>query len=646
MTYDGAVASILPNVPLRWKFDEAAGNATRKNYSLNPSAEVNISNVNAYTNPAGGIVSSSDRATVGTKSFQITAPTGAATAVIGVRAVGLTVPAGTTVTAACDVFIPAGLSQPLLDFQIILRDDPAGINIAAPAQSIPANSIGSWKRYALTYTIDAGRTLTSAYFVVRLVNWPAPTDQVWFDAIMVGSEPYFDGSSPRSGGFRYSWDGGAGVSSSTATLGTTAFNSGTAGASADMFASATGMNGQPGLITVGNSWKFSDGATPTFASSPIAGSYINGWTAFTAVLWAQYDQAGGLGNDFLIDASSSTITGGVSIRKPSNNTNVVAILDTTGGSARVDTAGNSFPPNVPAMIAVTWASGSDIKVYINGVDKTNNVLSGGIRNPSGTLINPNELYLGRWKAQTDGNLSGWLDDVALAPKYLSDAEAYRLYMEGIGQAREGSGATSALSGLASAGYKVGIGVVDSTLASDAVGVGAKQGVGLGTTDSSPAVDGAGTKTGLGTAGVTTGITNVVGDGERALPPERQQELNVMRNLTEVFINTMPVDLLLIPRTRVSDGMGGYTWSDQSPRAPQTMRLIEYSNDATAPEPVLTSDGHQRYVQYELLAKWDAEIGIWDHFTHDGDEWEVVEVYFNNGWEYRAKVARFGNGGKP
>ena len=647
MTYDGAVGSILPNAPLRWKFDEAAGTTLRKNYAFNPSAEVNAtSNVNTYTSPAGTLAQSSVRSTQGTKSFLLTAPAAAASAVMGIRTVGFSLPAGTNVTIAADVFIPVGLSQPVLDFQFILRDDPAATTFGSSATSTAGHTPGTWKRYALNSTIPVGSTFTSCYFVVRLVNWPAVTDQVWFDGIMVGSEPYFDGNTPRDSQFLYTWDGASGLSPSSARSGMVALNSGTAGSAGDLIASASGMNGQPGLITVGNSWRFEDGATPTHASSPSVGSIINGWTSFTAVMWAKYDQATGLGNDFLIDASTSTITGGVSIRKPSNNTNVVAILETTGGSARVDTAGNSFPPNATAMIAVTWASGQNIKVYINGVDRTNNVLSGGIRNPAGTLVNPADLYVGKWKAQTDGNLSGWLDDITLAPKYLSDAEAYQLYIEGIGLGREGSGSTTVTSAIPVVGYKVGIGLGDTSGASDGVAVGAKEGVGIGATFSSPAVSEAGIKTGTGTAGVTTGVTDASGEGDRALPPERQNELDVMRHLTEVFILTMPVDLALVPRQRVSDGMGGYNWLDGSPRSPQTMRLIEYSNEATVPEPVLTSDGHQRYVQYELLAKWDAELGLWDHFTHDGDEWEVVEVYFNNGWEYRAKVARFGNGGKP
>lgn len=425
--------------------------------------------------------------------------------------------------------------------------------------------------------------------------------------------------------------------------GTTAINSGTAGSAGNMTASAPGMTGQPALITTGSSWRFNDTiGSATWASSATAGGIINGWNALAAVLWVKYDAANGTGNDFIIDSTDGTIAGGLSIRKASGTGYISGNLQYTGGRTLFNTPSASLSANAPHCVIVTWASGQNIKVYIDGVSQELGFSQGPL-NPAGTLVNPSDLYLGRWKNQLDTNLGGWLDDVTLAPKYISDAEALQLFQEGT--MRIGTGAVSVASATPSTGVKVGLSSVFLGANGAMAVAGLKQAVG-GVGDSSNAIsDASGSKTTV-SAVTLAATTGAVADGDRSLPPGLLMELNVQRQLTEAFINTMPVDITLIPRTRVSDGMGGYTWSEQSPRTPQTMRLIEYSNEATVPEPVLASDGHQRYVQYELLAKWDAELGIWDHFEYDGDEWEVVEVYFNNGWERRAKVARFGNGGQP
>ena len=54
--------------------------------------------------------------------------------------------------------------------------------------------------------------------------------------------------------------------------------------------------------------------------------------------------------------------------------------------------------------------------------------------------------------------------------------------------------------------------------------------------------------------------------------EHTYELQVQRELTEWFINTMPVFIALTPRRRVRSPSGGYSWQDQPPRETQTLRL--------------------------------------------------------------------------
>jgi hypothetical protein len=114
------------------------------------------------------------------------------------------------------------------------------------------------------------------------------------------------------------------------------------------------------------------------------------------------------------------------------------------------------------------------------------------------------------------------------------------------------------------------------------------------------------------------------------------ELGIQRKLTHAFILTQPVELALVPRQRVKKPAGGWAYEEQAPRAPQTMRLVEPSG---WPRPTVTQDGIERVVDFMLLGDWDAEIGLYDRFTHDGAEWEVIDLMHFNGWERRASVAR-------
>ena len=120
--------------------------------------------------------------------------------------------------------------------------------------------------------------------------------------------------------------------------------------------------------------------------------------------------------------------------------------------------------------------------------------------------------------------------------------------------------------------------------------------------------------------------------------EHTYELHVQRELTEWFINTMPVFIALTPRQRVRSSSGGYSWQDQPPRETQTLRLCE------PPDPGLQvqgSDGKLRDVQWLLVARWDAVLGRYDAFELDGRQWEVSDLMPYNGWERRAAVTARG-----
>jgi hypothetical protein len=116
------------------------------------------------------------------------------------------------------------------------------------------------------------------------------------------------------------------------------------------------------------------------------------------------------------------------------------------------------------------------------------------------------------------------------------------------------------------------------------------------------------------------------------------ELDTQRRLTRAFIATMPVSVALVPRTRTKTSAGGYVFVNQPPRVPQTLRLIESS---AIPRPVVTLDGIVREADFELLGAHDAEMGVYDVFSIDGRQWEVVSLAHDNGWERRALVTRVG-----
>ena len=119
------------------------------------------------------------------------------------------------------------------------------------------------------------------------------------------------------------------------------------------------------------------------------------------------------------------------------------------------------------------------------------------------------------------------------------------------------------------------------------------------------------------------------------------EIEVQRKLTSAFIATSPSSVTLTPRKRTKTPSGGWKFSNETPRSPQLMKVIESSQGSPLPAPVATLDGIERRVEFELLGEWNAVIENYDTFSLGGHTWEVVQVAYFNGWEQRALVSRFG-----
>lgn len=122
------------------------------------------------------------------------------------------------------------------------------------------------------------------------------------------------------------------------------------------------------------------------------------------------------------------------------------------------------------------------------------------------------------------------------------------------------------------------------------------------------------------------------------------ELAAQVAVTEGFIGTRPVTLVLTPHEKISDGTGGKKLSALPPRPPQIMRFIEAgrTGSTAGAETRPTETGEQWAQQATLLGMPDAAIAEEDTFPWDGATWKVLEVLFPNGYETRATVARYGN----
>jgi hypothetical protein len=119
------------------------------------------------------------------------------------------------------------------------------------------------------------------------------------------------------------------------------------------------------------------------------------------------------------------------------------------------------------------------------------------------------------------------------------------------------------------------------------------------------------------------------------------DLATNRRLTKAFIDFNPVTLTLIPRAKVARPSGGYGWDEQAPRAPQVFTIIESGGIGGLPRPEITADGVERSVEFQLLGEHTSAIARGDVFSHQGKEWEVVDLFFDNGYERRALVSARG-----
>lgn len=116
------------------------------------------------------------------------------------------------------------------------------------------------------------------------------------------------------------------------------------------------------------------------------------------------------------------------------------------------------------------------------------------------------------------------------------------------------------------------------------------------------------------------------------------ELKIQRQLTQAFVMTMPVRLVLTPRSREQAAAGDTAWVDGPDRSEQILRLVE----PNVPQmPSRNVDGIEYRVEFELLGPHDAAMETYDTFEHAGHRWQIIQMYPDNGYERRAEVIRYG-----
>jgi hypothetical protein len=130
------------------------------------------------------------------------------------------------------------------------------------------------------------------------------------------------------------------------------------------------------------------------------------------------------------------------------------------------------------------------------------------------------------------------------------------------------------------------------------------------------------------------------------PVDTSTEISVNRELTRVFIESMPTQIELVPYVRTRKPSGGMAMIAGTPRPMQTFRLIPMSHTEL---PRLSSsaaqaadDGVQRRYEYTLLGMWDAELAVNDRWeTPEGQVLVIEALVSNNGYERKGLINSYG-----
>lgn len=117
------------------------------------------------------------------------------------------------------------------------------------------------------------------------------------------------------------------------------------------------------------------------------------------------------------------------------------------------------------------------------------------------------------------------------------------------------------------------------------------------------------------------------------------DLAVNRRITEAIIADNPTVIPIQRTVRVRTASGGFT-EVRSDLPRMTVRLIDQSGASTpAIAADRVTDGNNKRIQFVLLASWNTQL-VQGDFWEDGLwDWNVEQVFPDNGYEVRAMVTR-------
>lgn len=205
----------------------------------------------------------------------------------------------------------------------------------------------------------------------------------------------------------------------------------------DGVASSASMMGAFPLLDDGSGYRF-DSEALDYIEIPNAGDFLNGLPEFTLSLWFRPETQG----DFrwLVDASDAQFEGLSVLRGSGNDIRVILPL-ASGQFINAVTPQGSAGVGQSYHLVVTWASGRQMRVYLNGVRQQ--LALGGFGpesaplNSNGLLSHTGPLQIGKWLADdvtSDYFFHGRMDDILFARAYLDDDDVAALYYSGL---REG-----------------------------------------------------------------------------------------------------------------------------------------------------------------------------------------------------------------
>lgn len=210
----------------------------------------------------------------------------------------------------------------------------------------------------------------------------------------------------------------------------TVHNLGSVGSLGDGRASHEFIGGANPLITQGTAFEF-DQAQSQHVTINAGSTAINGREALTVALW--FNATNASQNDFLIDSTNSSVIGGLSIRKGVGDRLFCNLQLDNGGRTLVSTPLNSVTAGATHFVVMSWRSGRDIRVWIDGTPQSLTVNAGDLA-PSGVTSSTSpDLLLGKWRASavTTNFLHGRLDQVVVAETYLTSKQVDTVYTAGL-----------------------------------------------------------------------------------------------------------------------------------------------------------------------------------------------------------------------